>query len=218
MRYRKSPALIATAILITLPWVHNTSLATLFPNQSGLRFLGFSLAILSMALASRTSNLPLASFCLAFISFFCIMFNTETGIIIFISLGAYLFCRLDKTNVLAIGVNLSAWVGGIFLAIIFGAIIIKASIGYWPNITLAQALHEVTSRAGGYGGFQFAWRIDTIVLGLLAFYIITLFLQPFFTNRWWHSMPSASAETIGICSIFLIWAAYYFYRPVPWNM
>jgi hypothetical protein len=200
--------------LLILPWINNLPEWVATPNQTGLRFLGFSLTLLFFSYCSSFSA-NFRSIIAGALASFCIFLNTETGIILFIVLIAFVFFNNTPQK----------W--GNFLAkivlFLFTFSITSAVLLFFTTKVLAtppqfedfiKLFQNMLMFLGGFGGTKLPFLSVGLVLLCHAGYIVIRS-----TIKWGFSSLNL-IETVRMCVALTMigWLAYYFNRPDTQNL
>jgi hypothetical protein len=206
--------LVAVVTLVLFPWIHTTDSSILAPNQSGFRFLAFSLVPIAIAVLSKTCNLPMIFAGAAFGGFF-LLWNPETGVACTAALAFYALIRVYSEHGGSRWKSLAATVALVCLAT---AIMFAGACALFGSfLQLNQVLDHLIGISGGYGGLKL--KLDSVLAGLAA--LLASFLVIFCCSEAARARAKISVDVIeraalGVAAI--IWFAYYANRPAFWNL
>jgi hypothetical protein len=107
-------------------------------------------------------------------------------------------------------------VGGLGAAAVL-ALAVRMGLGYWPDVAaIAGSFPLIGDFSKGYGGLQFK-AVDTLAVLVFAH---ALYLAIRGLMDWGAGSAPASREScrIALATLAIVWAAYYFKAPDPWNL
>jgi hypothetical protein len=202
------------AALLILPWINNLPEWIATPNQSGLRYFGFSLTLLFFSYCSLFSA-NFRSIVVGILASFCVFLNTETGVVLFIVFTAFVFF----TN------SLHKWMDLITkmaLFLITFAITMLGFLFFTTKILAAppqfedfiDLVRDMLMFLSGYGGKKLPFLALGFVLLSHAGYIVIRS-----TIKWRFSSLTLN-NTVYLCIALAMigWLAYYFNRPETRNL
>lgn len=211
--WRPAPWLIG--LLLALPWIHPLQAAVLYPNQSAWRFLALCIGIALLALAHARKLRSIAPL-LGFVGGFALLWNAETGLAL--NLAYIVFLVLQNTASASSGWKSAlAYAGGFAAALIAFCFIVRTGLGYWPDaVAIAKSFPLIGNFSRGYGGLRFK-GVDPLALLVFAhaLFVLTRGILD------WASRVALSPRECGriaLAALLVVWAAYYFRAPHPWNL
>lgn len=210
----KRPSSILFYLVLFGVYVGTISSSTLYPNQSGLRFIGLPLWVLLLIFSKRLP-LKLVPLLLGCSSGFLLLFNLETGIAL--SFGSIVFVvTLEHiTHWQKIAFRFLLFNIGIFVAITLFSVFFKIAFGDWPLFfSSALDLELIKNFSDGYGGLPLKISLIALLVFSHCVYVVASIAMQ------WHLRgisPRLRVKFSVACAI-LIWFAYYMNRPHPWNL
>jgi hypothetical protein len=201
--------------LLILPWINNLPEWVSTPNQTGLRFFGFSLTLLFFSYCSSFSANS-RSIIAGVLASFCIILNTETGIVLFIVYTSFVFFSNNLRKWRDFATKMAFFLIAFFIAsavyLFFSAKFLVAPLQFEDFIQLSQIILKFL--VGGFGGVKLPFLSLGLVLLCHAGYIVISS-----TIKWGFSSLTLT-ETVRICVALAIigWLAYYFNRPETRNL
>jgi hypothetical protein len=211
-RHRR--AAFAIPALMLLPWVHSSHIAIFHPNQTGWRFLGLSIVVLTLVLLRRRPA-PKAVSPLAAVLALAALINIETAIAAGAGVGMYMICRADgdyrRMTVLALRFALT---GVAAAAILLSCLSLLVPGAINVQHFLSSQLYMLETFSGGYGGLKAGIDPFAVLMFGHATYIVIRALL----TRSIAPLSGASSTRAAIAMIIVVWGAYYINRPDPWNL
>ena len=203
------------SMMLLVPWIYCTHQATLYPNQSALRFIGFPIMILFLYWM-REKTLKIAIVFLGFCASFLILLNPETGIAVSAGYFVFLISRLNNKNMPDI-LKLSALY---FLCIlIFFAIFVFVTYSTIQILPIPSDFNKFSKYlyffSKGYGGLklQLSEPIAWVII-VHSIYLIIYFGVKFSNNK----MSIENSFKYALATTILVWFSYYVNRPAKWNL
>jgi hypothetical protein len=196
--------------LVFLPFLGAFGDAAIYPNQSGLRFLPFAIAVFLLGLSLRW---PLfrAIFFLGMGAGLGLLINFETGLVVTAAFSTWLFLRRGDPGQWAKA-------GGLFAAGLLSMPLLwflahRLGLGHWP---LPESSSDLLGWAGlGSAGGIGAKAPQRLHLGLLLFAHAAYVL--IHTTLKKDRSPRGTARA-AIATAVVIWFAYYANRGDRWNL
>jgi hypothetical protein len=200
--------------LFILPWTNNLPEWIAAPNQTGMRYIGISLAILFLAFNDKCS--PNIRVILGgMLSALCLLLNFETGIIISVALMAFVFFTHNLQNWRNCLVKYSLFLFSIIVVIAVFWFMANQLLANPPKLDSFQASVKYLSLfLNGLGGVKLpVLSLGFIFLTHAGYYIILLVAK-------WNFRKLENTQAIRLVTSLMIvgWLAYYFNRPEPRNL
>ena len=211
---RWKPHIIFALSLFILPLINNLPDWIAAPNQTGMRYIGISLAMLFLAFSSKLSSTTSAIIG-GTLSALCLLFNFETGIIISLALVAFTFFTNDLKKF-----KDCIFKYLLFIFFGFGTIVI-----FWifANHMLATPpkpaeintiIKYITLFINGLGGA----KLETLSLSFI-FLVHTGYQVILLVTKWnFRKLNNNKAIKLATSMLILGWLAYYFNRPELRNL
>jgi hypothetical protein len=210
---RTRPLLGLLTLALVLPWVHNNHQAIFFPNQSGLRYVFFPLAIVLLRWSHRLAPHRAAPAAGAFATL-ALLWNLETGVAVTAAVVVHLVVRSGPVlrggwlrPALHFGAGCAA--AGVVVGLLSGL-----GLGIWPvEFGIPRKLIERTTAGLAYGYPLSVDLLATLVFGCAIWAVLDL------AAAWRSGSPEARTIDCGALGVItLIWAPYYVLQPNPWNL
>src|ERR1700694_919386 len=212
---RAIPWLVAS--FLVLPWIQPLHAAVLYPNQSAWRFLGFCVGVVLLA-AIHARNLHFAAMFLGFFGGLALLWNPETGVCLCLAYAVFLVLRgSGRPSPLKWPAIAASFLGGGLGAAVVFALAVRIGLGYWPDAAaIAGSFPLIGDFSKGYGGLQFK-AVDALAVLVFAH---ALYLAIRGLMDWGAGSAPTSREScrIALATLVVVWAAYYFKAPDPWNL
>jgi hypothetical protein len=214
---RGNGLLCLLAGLLVIPWYLFFTQASLYPNQSAWRTLGFPLALLSIRTAYRW---PLArsSLALGFLAGCLLLLNPETGIAATAGLLASLLYRtrfFAAEGRLRDLPRLAPFVPGLIAPCLLFAAAWFLALGHWPD---PHVVGEIVDRiifwsSSGFAGLAYPGHFVPLALfAWSAFFLVYAALA-----GGARACPAHGVRA-GAAAISLVWLPYYANRSDYWNL
>lgn len=203
------------ALLLTLPWMQPLQAAVLYPNQSSWRFFGLSIGVALLACAharKKRFTTPL----LGAAGGGALLWNAETGIAL--NFAYVVFLVLQSRSPGSPGwKSVPAYLAGVVATVLVFSAAVRAGLGYWPDLAaIARSFPLIGSFSKGYGGLPFT-GVDPLasLVFVHALYLVVRSLLEWASGG---EFSPRDCARIALAALLVIWAAYYFKAPHPWNL
>lgn len=210
---RARPLIALVTLALVLPWVHNTHFNIFFPNQSGLRFIFFPLAIVMFRCAHRLSAQHAA---VAWGSFaaLAILWNLETGVAVTAGVVVHLAMRCERLSPGDVLPSAARFLLGLAAVCVAVGLVGGLGLGLWPlGFGLPRRLIERTATGYGYGYQLYLDPVAVLLFGYAVWAVLALAAA-----RRAGTMDARAMDRGAIGVVTLVWAAYYVLQPHPWNV
>jgi hypothetical protein len=210
---RARPLIAVLTLALVLPWVHNNHQNIFFPNQSGVRFMFFPLAIVLFRYAHRLTAGRAALAWGAFAAL-ALLWNVETGVAVTAGIVVHLGARAERLSVgslLPSGLRFLAGAAAGFVAVgLLGGV----GLGLWPlAFDLPRRLVQRTATGFGYGYPLYLDPLAIVIFGYAIWAVLDLVAA-----RRDGAVDPRAADRGALGVVTLVWAAYYVLQPHPWNV
>lgn len=203
-------ALLALA-LVSSPLLSAANAAVQLPNQSGLRFLMFPVAILAAAAISRWS-LPKSSTLVGAVCAIAMLHNAETGLAVTAALGLSWLVRARSTTIPQALMGSFLGVLSLLSVAVLAAVGHWIALGYWPAISGSDNFSLLSGFGAGYGGLPFEFKLLAIFMFAHAGYCVARSLFHIISKR------AFSPQLACVSGLIIAWAPYYVNRTADWNL
>jgi hypothetical protein len=204
-------------LLLVFPWIQPLHAAVLYPNQSAWRFLGFCAGVALLA-AVHARPLRRVAALLGLFGGLALLWNPETGIVLCLAYMTFLTLKATspapQAHMPAVAASLAC--GGLGAVLVF-ALAVRLGLGYWPDAgAIAGSFPLIGDFSKGYGGLPFK-AVDPLALLVFAH---ALYLTIRGLMQWAEEAPLDSRQIcrIALAALLVVWSAYYFKAPDPWNL
>jgi hypothetical protein len=200
--------------LFILPWVNNLPDWIAAPNQTGMRYIGISLALFYLAYSDKCGP-NIRSILGGTLSALCLLLNPETGIIVSVALSAFIFFTNDLRNLNNCLLK--------YVLFLFSAM--AATTGFWfisdqmlANPPELDNLFLITKHMAlfmsGFGGVNLEILSLSFIFLTHAGYCVILLVA-----KWnFRKLENTQAIRLVVSLMIVGWLAYYFNRPDPRNL
>ena len=187
----------------------------LYPNHLAWRYLGFSLALLSLVVVRQWPSRR-AVFGLGATAGVCNLLNPETGVVVTLALTAYVLYRYGGEGQ---GYRLLHWArlgmrftAGALLSLLAFTIFYRVGLGQWPDLLGIGRLYTtlLMMTRTGYSGQRFHFTVMPVLIFAHAALVVV---------RAWAERPARPTGHQGVrlvvATMILVWFAYYANRSQP---
>jgi hypothetical protein len=209
LQYRRGPGLFI-GVLCVLPFIGAFGESVLFPNQSGLRFLGFALAAFLLALSHHQKEMRALLFT-GLGAGLCLLWNLETGIVVLIG---FLVRAYFRRGVMATWPKKAGvFFGAMCVVLLIWFFLHRIGLGEFP---LPDSLGELFAAIslGSSGGIS-AKAPERIHFASLLFFASAFFLLEVALKK---KTSKRAATRAAFSSMVLVFFAYYANRGDAWNL
>ena len=206
----------AIPLLLLLPWIHNNQLAILYPNQSAWRFLGLPIGVLAL-LEMRNRPTQRCAVLLGAVAAVLVILNVETGLAMACGFVLFIALRADDLKLLTL-VRLAlrfclAAAATAAMTVVLLAFVQNYAVTFSPSFF--DGLFRMINTFGrGYAGLQM--KFDAVALLIFAHAIFLVVHACMLRAH--GSLSFGRSVRAAIAAMILVWGAYYFNRPHPWNL
>jgi hypothetical protein len=212
---RRRWAVCLLPFLLLLPYYYSATAFPVQPNHTPWRYLGIPLALTVFYLlrASRPGRVQVSAGLVSAVAILC---NLESGIAVTVGLMALVYLRYGPGGA---GPRSGRWpaillrlLGG-FLAGFGGfAVFCRLFLGNWPDVDgFARYMQFVRLSVGGLGSFPYQGDLWTEVIIPTIVFTHTSAVLLYTCMR--RPYGFRSAYRAAVCSMLLVWFAYYANRP-----
>jgi hypothetical protein len=205
----KDLLLAVFVVLLVAPFVATYYRSMYYPNESGIRYVGFILALLLLRWPAfgGTAGVGLGAAAAALI-----FYNPETGIAICLGLAfRQIVAGLSARRRILDAISYSAaFLLGLALGAIALAALVFGLIGVKPGLFSPY----ITSFSGGYGGLRFHPEPCSFLMMLCGIAAMLRAAARAAQGR----LTEAQARSVAIAVTLLVWLSYYINRADPWNL
>ena len=200
------------SILLIAPWVHNTHMGLLFPNQAGWRYLAFPLVMIALAWA-RNRHVFRSAPVFGALSSACLLWNPETGVAAMAALLVYTGGRLTPLSPRNILQATVLFVGGFLLFILAFQLFhgVFLGFGFDPLGFFGNVLFRMSGVSVGRPLYS-----DPLALLIALTAMVAVLAGALRWNRKVLSGRALQSAAIGV--LIVVWASYYIQQPHPWNL
>lgn len=205
---------ILLCMALWVPWISNSGHGIIAPTSSGLRFLGFPIAVLAVLLAGKIQQRAWSAAVVGLGAGIALLNSFETGVCAII--GGVAFCCVSERagRMLRVAMRLFWLFCGIALAAWAYAVLFRLGFGAWPQISMESVRAVFSVFVHGYSGLPF--RIDSLAVLLFVFPALLLARLTLVWLR--RGLSQNMRFKFFLCVIILVWFAYYVNRPHHWNL